>query len=120
MTHDPGSHDPGLRAAALEALGRQPDRDLIDRVARAHLTDPDPLVRGVAAGLVAWLRRPGYVDALMPLTTDPAGDVRSVVTLRLGMGRDPAAVPLLQVMTGDPDDRIRRSAVLALRHLTAG
>ena len=106
--------DPGLRFTALEALGSQNDRDDTDRIARTLLSDPDPRIRSKAAGLVAWLRRPGYVDALLPLTADLDRDVRSVITSRLALQADPATAPLLQAMRDDPDDRIRRSVALAL------
>ncbi|GIE29591.1 hypothetical protein Ait01nite_026360 [Actinoplanes italicus] len=110
--------DPDLRFTALEALGNQPDRDHTDRIARTFLDDPDPMVRSKAAGLVLWLRRPGYIEALLPLTADPDRDVRSVITLRLGIRAEPAAEPLLRIMLDDPDDRIRRSAEKALQRLT--
>jgi HEAT repeat protein len=110
--------DPGLRFTALEAVGGQRDRDVIDPIARGYLTDPDPDVRAKAVSLVAWLRRPGYVDALMPLTRDPDENVRSIITLRLAIRAEPAAEPLLRVMVDDPVDRIRRSAQRGLEHLT--
>jgi HEAT repeat protein len=109
--------DPDLRFTALEAVGGQRDRDVIDPIARAYLTDADPHVRAKAAGLVAWLRRPGYVEALMPLTGDGDEHVRSIVTLRLAVRADPDAAPLLRVMLDDPAGRIRRSAQRALDRL---
>jgi HEAT repeat protein len=110
--------DPELRFTALEALGNQRDRDHTDRIARTFLADPDPLVRSKAAGLVIWLRRPGFLEALLPLTADPDRDVRSVITLKLGIRPDPAAESLLRVLADDADDRIRRSATRALERLT--
>ncbi|BEL05021.1 hypothetical protein Q0Z83_032120 [Actinoplanes sichuanensis] len=110
--------DPALRFTALEAVGGQRDRGPIDAIARGYLTDPDPAVRSKAAGLVAWLRRPGYVAALMPLTGDPDQDVRSGITNRLAMRGDATAVPLLRVMLGDPVERIRRNAQRGLDRLT--
>ncbi|MEU4155414.1 HEAT repeat domain-containing protein [Actinoplanes sp. NPDC026670] len=110
--------DPALRHTALEAVGGQRDREPIDGIARAFLDDPDPGVRRQAASLVAWLRRPGYAEALLPLTRDTDQDVRSVITLRLAMHGDATAAPLLRIMLDDPVERIRRNAQRGLDRLS--
>lgn len=69
--------DPGVRGTALEVwfdLGP----DGLAPVARQRLADPDPYVRGVAAGVLAKVGGASDIHLLMPLASDH-GEARTVV-----------------------------------------
>lgn len=109
--------DPALRFTALEALANQPGADAVDALARTFLDDPDPRVRAMAVGLVAFRDGPGAGTALLPLAGDPDVGVRIAVAWRLSLLRDPATEPALRALQHDPDEMVRRFGTRGLDRL---
>ena len=109
-----GLDEPLLRPTALDGLANQPDADRVDAVVRPFLGDPDPKVRSKAAGVVAFLARPGALASLLPLVEDPDPEVRMILGWRLGEFGGPAAESALQVLLTDPDEQVRSFATRGL------
>ncbi|HEX9185943.1 MAG TPA: HEAT repeat domain-containing protein, partial [Vicinamibacteria bacterium] len=110
--------DPGLQAAALEALRRlgagalpQMERALargaLDADGRRHLVD-----------LAGRLEDPSARRLLLAGLEDPSPAVRQEAATALGEGGFREALrPLLEKKAGDPSPEVRRAAASALRKL---
>ena len=112
-----GLDEPLLRFTALQGLANQPDADRVDAVVRPFLGDPDPKVRSKAAGVVAFLARPGALASLLPLVEDPDPEVRMILGWRLGGLGSPAAESALHVLLIDSDEQVRSFAARGLARL---
>ncbi len=75
-----------VRATALELLEPVTDPTIPDRTAPL-LADPDPLVRGAAAGLQRGLAPEARLDRLAPLLADPSRAVR-IAAAKAMLGAD--------------------------------
>jgi HEAT repeat protein len=106
-----GAEDPGVRAAALGALGRM--GALTDADVHTALRDPDAVVRHRAIALA--ITRPAI--GLVPLLEDPDPSVVEQAAWACGE-RDPAetgaVTTLSSVATSHPDALAREAAVAAL------
>ncbi|MEV0562723.1 HEAT repeat domain-containing protein [Dactylosporangium sp. NPDC050588] len=111
--------DPALRHVAMEALGGIRDAAGVDAVARPLLADPDPVIRAMAVGIVAFHARPGAVAALVPLAADPDPDVRMRLAWRLGALPGPEPELALRTLLTDPVRRVRTFAARGLARRTA-
>ena len=139
--------DPGVRAAAAQALGRLDDKSAGNALAEL-LRDPDPEVQQQAILSLAELEDPRAVPGLerlltsgdaevrqeaanklgdLELTTappallnalkDPNGDVREAAANSLGNIEDQKAVPSLIPLLSDPDKDVQEATVNALHNI---
>lgn len=117
--------DPGVRAAAITALGyaSPPEnasnaQELIPTLLRA-LKDSHPLVRRAAAGALGRVRDPHAVRALQEAARDRDAAVRAAAVEALGEQGDRAALTTLLERLRDKDPFVRRQAARALGRLRA-
>ena len=139
--------DPGVRAAAAQALGRLDDKSAGNALAEL-LRDPDPEVQQQAIMALAELEDPRAVPGLerlltsgdadvrqeaanklgdLELTTapaslinalkDPNADVRQAAANSLGNIDDQKAVPALIPLLSDPDKDVQEATVNALHNI---
>lgn len=139
--------DPGVRAAAAQALGRLEDKSAGNALA-ALLNDPSPEVQEQAIMSLAELEDPRAVPGLEKLLTspdtdvreqaanrlgdvdltvapaslinalkDPNADVREAALHSLGSIEDQKAVPAIIPMLNDPDRDVQEAAVDALQSI---
>jgi beta-lactamase regulating signal transducer with metallopeptidase domain len=139
--------DPGVRAAAAQALGRLDDKSAGNALA-AVLNDPSPEVQEQAIMALAELEDPRAVPGLekllassdadvreqaasrlgdLDLTVAPAallnalkdlnGDVREAAANSLGNIEDQKAVPALVPLLNDPDKGVQEATVNALHNI---
>ncbi len=121
-TDDP---DPGVRAAAIMALGHvghaenaSNAQEVIPTLLRA-LNDSHPLVRRAAAEVLGRVPDPRAVRALQEAARDRDAAVRAAAVEALGEQGDPAALPTLLERLRDKDPFVRRQAARALGRLRA-
>ncbi|GBC82983.1 Bilin biosynthesis protein PecE [bacterium HR10] len=118
-TDDP---DPGVRAAAIMALGHASHasnaQELIPTLLRA-LKDSHPLVRRAAAGVLGRVRDPRAVRALQEAARDRDAAVRAAAVEALGEQGDQAALTTLLERLRDKDPFVRRQAARAIGRLRA-
>ena len=112
-----GLADPRLRYTAVEGLANQPDADRVDAVARSLLDDADPDVRSKATRMASFRARPGALEVLLPLASDPVPHVRMILGWELGGLRKRAAEPTLHALLADPDEQVRKFAARGLARL---
>ena len=112
--------DPGVRRAAVEALGKVGGADA-ESFLLAAATDADPGVRGEAA-LALFRRRflkrvPEYstaaVSRLTLLAGDPEAEVRWRAAYAFSRWPEPRAAKAVAAAQSDPDERVRLFAVRA-------
>lgn len=139
--------DPGVRAAAADALGRLDDKSAGSALA-ALLSDPSPEVQEKAIMALAELEDPRAVPGLekllassdsdtreqaasrlgdLELTTapaalinalkDPSADVREAAANSLGNIEDQKSVPALVPLLNDPAKDVQEAAVNALHNI---
>ncbi|MFI5349749.1 MAG: peptidylprolyl isomerase [Elusimicrobiota bacterium] len=115
---------PGVRRAAVEALGKVGGADA-ESFLLAAATDADAGVRGEAA-LALFRRRflkrvPDYstaaVSRLMLLARDPEAEVRWRAAYAFSRWPEPRAAKAIAAAQGDADERVRLFAVRALAKL---
>jgi HEAT repeat protein len=102
--------DPGVRLAAVNAVGKLPGREAGTRLVAA-LADAKPGVRLAAA---FWLGQPGHSGAAAALSrvlaSDPDANVRLAAAQGLSRMGTRAARRLLRGAASDRDERVRRWA----------
>jgi hypothetical protein len=139
--------DPGVRAAAAQALGRLDDKSAGNALAAA-LNDPSPEVQEQVVMALAELEDPRAVPGLEKLLTstdadvreqaasrlgdldltvappallnalkDSNGDVREAAANSLGNIQDQKAVPALVPLLNDPDKDVQEATVNALHNI---
>ncbi|HTE17624.1 MAG TPA: HEAT repeat domain-containing protein, partial [Armatimonadota bacterium] len=99
-----------VRGAAVAALGRIGDPQVVPDLAERLQCDPDLGVRWRAAEALGNIRDDGVVPALIEALDDPLPTVRIVVVDALEKLKDPQAVPALNEKLDDPDAEVRSSA----------
>lgn len=114
------SNHPGVRCAAIYALGEFRDAQAVDLLV-ASLGDENPHVRRIAARALGKI---GNRRALTPLSLvlrDNREDlgVRCAAAEALGMLDDPAAAEALRLVSGEQSGRLQWTAGAALQNLTA-
>ena len=108
--------DPGVRAAAAEALGRLDDKSAANALA-GLLNDPSPEVQEHAVMALAELEDPRAVPGLEKLLTNPDADTRAQAASRLGdMGLTTAPASLINALK-DPNADVRESAANSLGNI---
>jgi cyclophilin family peptidyl-prolyl cis-trans isomerase/HEAT repeat protein len=116
--------DPGVRRAAVEALGKVGGLG-VESFLLSAATDADAGVRGAAA-LALFQRRflkrvPEYstaaVSRLVMLTADPEAEVRWRAAYAFSRWPEPRAAKALAAAQGDADERVRLFAVRSLAKL---
>jgi HEAT repeat protein len=100
--------DPGLRAAAFEALGALGVGQSVP-AALAGLGDPEERVRTAAIGVLGSLGGSDVVDRLRERTADPEGGVRAASARALGLLRAGEAAPDFLRLLGDPRPEVREA-----------
>ncbi|MBP2647413.1 MAG: putative rane protein [Gemmatimonadetes bacterium] len=108
--------DPGVRAAAAQALGRLDDKSAGNALAEL-LRDPDPEVQEQAIMALAELEDPRAVPGLEKLLTSGDAEVRQEAANRLGnvdLATAPAA--LINALK-DPNSEVRQAAANSLGNI---
>lgn len=116
LAADPAS---GPRLAALDALGRRAEDDVVGPLLSA-LDSQDPVVAGVAAAGLAARPGPGITAALAAAFDrfpGPAGAEARVAVVDALAEREPAAEELFARAATDPDVLVQTRARLAIRAL---
>ena len=111
-----------VRASALDLLTPVTDPGIAARAA-PFLADPDPLVRGAAAGLQRGAPPAERLARLAPVLSDPLRSVR-VAAAKAALGADPAGAPeavlaALQAATGAWQSALRIAADFPESHMQA-
>ena len=109
-----------VRASALDLLTPVTDPGIAARAA-PFLADPDPLVRGAAAGLQRGAPPVERLARLAPVLSDPLRSVR-VAAAKAALGADPAGAPeavlaALQAATGAWQSALRSAADFPETHM---
>lgn len=112
------SDDPGIRTAAVDALGSLPGPAALDALAQRTVSEAEPSVRAHAAETLAMREEPAslrLVDELLVREQDP--DVRTAALRPLARRLpDSEARRLLERSAStDPDPRVRTFAVESLK-----
>lgn len=108
--------DPGVRAAAAQALGRLDDKAAGNALAEL-LRDPDPAVQQAAVMSLAELEDPRAVPGLEKLLTSPDADTRQQAASELGDMELTVAPASLIVALKDPNADVRESAAHSLGNI---
>lgn len=107
--------DPGVRAAAVRALGEIQDPAAIAALAQALQNDANPAVREMAAWALGQIEDAAAVTALgNALRTDREASVRKQAAWALGQIEDARAVDALSAALRDQNLEVRRMVVWAL------
>jgi HEAT repeat protein len=123
------SDDPIVRREALRSIGKLKERAPLEASAVlplliAHMTDPDPGIRRVAATYLGIIHEggPDAVRALIRGLQDPQIEVRLASATALGsFGADAdAALAALRKASADPDPEVAREAGVTLVKLQSG
>jgi beta-lactamase regulating signal transducer with metallopeptidase domain len=108
--------DPGVRAAAAQALGRLDDKSAGNALAEL-LRDPDPSVQRQAILSLAELEDPRAVPGLEKLLNSPDADTRDEAASQLGDMELAVAPASLIAALKDPDADVRASAAHSLGNI---
>jgi hypothetical protein len=118
----PGRHRPtatGAICALLLCAIAQPQNDplgvsgLVANDAARHLTDPDPVVRGEAALVVAAWSDPQFHTAMLTIARDPAPEARLRGIMALGLQATPGTATVLDELLTDQQTRTAPEGVVA-------
>ncbi len=112
--------DPGVRAAALRALGMHGSAEHAPLIAQ-HLNDEDRVARADAARSLQRIHAPAVVPALidrLSIEREPDGRVRLEVARALGQYRENRVVEALISVLSDDEFAVTDAAVSSLRTLT--
>ncbi|MCU0242959.1 MAG: HEAT repeat domain-containing protein, partial [Vicinamibacteria bacterium] len=109
--------DPGLQAAALEALRRMGGAAMADLERAFQMTGPE--ARRMLVNLIGKIEDRRAVKLLLVALSDVAAQVRSEAALALGdVGSLDAVRPLMDLKMNDPVTDVRHAAAIALRKLS--
>jgi HEAT repeat protein len=110
------SEDPRLRANALEALARVPQR--LSPLAVAALKDPSPAVRAVAAMSIGRAKLKGLAGSVRLLLNDSSDYVRAAAVMGLAkLGDSPDPTPVAGMLLGSPSVKLRSHAAFVIGEL---
>jgi HEAT repeat protein len=114
-----GDADPGLRAAAFEALAALGIHEAVPP-ALEGLSDPEDRVRSAAIGVLGSLGGPAVVTRVRERTSDPDAGVRAAAGRALGVLRATEAAPDFLRLLGDPQPEVREAAARAAAEAGVG
>lgn len=111
--------DPGVRTEAVRAIGEIGREADIEVLFDVLTSDPEPVVRSMAAAQLGMFEGRRAFEALAAALTRPGEDeeVRSTCAEALGTSDQPDALALLLEASRDPSALVRYDAALALGHV---
>lgn len=104
----------GAFCVYLGNAGEAPD----PKPVAAMLSDPDPGLRGLAAGTLGMLQAKEEAEAVGKLLADPSGEVRLMATHALALLGHRASIPAIAKLLDDPDPGVPPHAAQSLQILS--